>query len=331
MLVQAWYRKSRWLRLLAPLSWCFRRLAAKRRTAYKTGAKPSWRAPVPVVVVGNISVGGVGKTPLVLALAERFRQAGFRPGIVSRGYGGKAPQYPFIVTLESSPEQCGDEPLLLAQMSGCPVVVDANRVAAAQALLTQFDCDLLLSDDGLQHYALARDIEIAVVDGARGLGNGCCLPEGPLREPPQRLDEVDYLVVNGPGPFRHPQAVFMSVQPERLHHLPSGRTEEAASLAGRGPVHAVAGIGNPQRFFTTLVELGYQLIPHEFPDHYRFRPDDLCYPDAFPVIMTAKDAVKCRAIAHDRCWYLGIRAQLPDSFYQSILERLSALRASADA
>lgn len=321
-LVQAWYQGSSWLTLLKPLSALFRWQAVKRRTAYQRGEKIAWRAPVPVIIVGNISVGGVGKTPLVACLVEALKEEGYKPGVVSRGYGSKAPGYPFIVTADSSSEQSGDEPLLLARRTGCPVVIDPDRASAARCLLDQFDCNVIISDDGLQHYALDRDIEIAVVDGQRGLGNGLCLPAGPLREPPARLDSVDFVVVNGEGFEQQAGAHHMVLIPDQLVNLKTGERVAVDALAGGGSVHAVAGIGNPERFFSTLNTLGYKIKPHAFDDHYRFVAGDIRFNDQLAVIMTEKDAVKCYAIANEYCWYLRVSAQLNSEFMSGLFTKL---------
>lgn len=327
-LVQAWYQNSPWLLLLKPLSVLFRWQAEKRRHAYLTGAKPSWRAPVPVVVVGNISVGGVGKTPLVAWLAQILREAGYKPGIVSRGYSSRAPYFPFEVTPQSNVLDSGDEPLLLAQCTQCPVVIDANRVAAVKYLLKHHDCNLIISDDGMQHYALQRDIEIAVIDGSRGLGNGLCLPAGPLREPPSRLEKVDFILVNGESCDIPQSSYAMTILPGQLKNLVSNCVLPNNALASQEAVHAVAGIGNPSRFFSTLKSLGYQVIAHEFPDHHRFKAKDLRFNDGLTVIMTEKDAVKCAAVAHDQCWSLSIQAELPPEFKNKLIARIAAFSAA---
>ncbi|MEZ5560745.1 MAG: lipid A export permease/ATP-binding protein MsbA [Pseudomonadales bacterium] len=262
-LIAAWYSNARWVRLLRPLSWIYRRLASRRRHAYRTGRRTPWRAPVPVIVVGNISVGGTGKTPLVIWLAAELMRLGFRPGIVSRGYGGRGGRRPVAVTPGADPEQVGDEAPLLAARTGCPVVVGTERVAAVRALLEQQNCDLVIADDGLQHYALARDIEIAVVDGERGLGNGLCLPAGPLREPGERLQEVDWVVVNGRPLRLRDDEQPMHVVPVAFVNLASGARLDCDAFAARHhDVHAVAGVGNLPRFFAVLRGLGIEPIPH---------------------------------------------------------------------
>lgn len=323
-LVDAWYQGSPWLVVLKPLAALFRWQAKSRRQSYLSGAKPVWNAPVPVVVVGNITVGGVGKTPLVAALVDLAREAGFKPGIVSRGYGGKAPRYPYLVTSDSHASHSGDEPLMLARRCGCPVVVDAKRVKAVQYLLENHDCDLVISDDGLQHYALGRDMEIAVIDGARGLGNGQFLPVGPLREGPERLQEVDWIIINGKGFQSSEPSHLMQLRASKLVHLKTGEVKSVDALIGE-EVHAMAGIGNPERFFTTLRKQGYQLQCHVFADHYAFQASDLSVNDGKAIIMTEKDAVKCFHIANDRCWYLTVDAELDDEFVTKFPRQLKDL------
>jgi tetraacyldisaccharide 4'-kinase len=324
-LVDAWYRGSPWLGALKPLAALFRWQAERRRKAYQRGQKEAWIAPVPVIVVGNITVGGVGKTPLVSAIVRWAAEAGFKPGIVSRGYGGKAPYYPFAVTPNSDASQVGDEPLMLARRCGCPVVVDADRVAAVKFLLTENDCDLVISDDGMQHYALGRDMEIAVVDGQRGLGNRQFLPAGPLREPVERLESVDWVVVNG-GDFSVDNRMQrMELQPARLVKLTTGENRAVDALKVNGPVHALAGIGNPQRFFDTLRKLGYQLEVHPFDDHHAFKKEDMPADDGKVIIMTEKDAVKCASIADDRCWYLTVEPKLDGAFIETFQRQLKDL------
>lgn len=299
-------------RLLWPASLLFGAVAALRRAAYRCGILRAIRLPVPVVVVGNIGVGGTGKTPLTLALAAQLRASGYRPGIVSRGYGGNARGVQ-AVPATGDPRAYGDEPVLLARRSGCPVWIGTDRAAAAGALLAAHPgCNLIICDDGLQHYALARDFEIAVVDGARGLGNGRLLPSGPLREPVSRLAAVSAIVVNGAGaaPAAGGAVYRMSLHGMQLHNLKDpARRAPPAHFAGTR-VHAVAAIGHPQRFFDHLRNLGIDFSPHAFPDHYAFKATDLAFGDDAPVIMTEKDAVKCEAFANDRHWVLQVEAIL---------------------
>ncbi len=314
---QLWYGCIPWLILLWPLEMLFRTLAARRRRAFQQGTRESWRAPVPVLVVGNISVGGVGKTPLVISLVEMLQQAGYRPGVVSRGYGGRAPAYPLAVTTLTSATHCGDEPLMIHQRCGCPLVVDPDRVRASQHLLETTDVDIIISDDGLQHYALQRDIEICVIDGDRGLGNGHCLPVGPLREPEERLGQVDFCIVNG-GNWQRSGAARMQLEPEPIKRLDGGEGAPATSK-----VNAVAGIGNPERFFESLRELGFDPVCHSYADHYRYRAEDLEFDNGLAVVMTEKDAVKCRAFGADNRYYLPVRAVLPETFAQNLLAEIS--------
>ncbi|MEZ5528985.1 MAG: tetraacyldisaccharide 4'-kinase [Porticoccaceae bacterium] len=280
--------------------------------------------PVPVVVVGNISVGGTGKTPLLATLVRHLELQGYRPGIISRGYGGDSPHYPVMVTTESSAEQVGDEPLLLA--SFCPVVVDPDRLRAAQYLLQQTDCDLILSDDGLQHYRLPRDIELVVVDGERGFGNGLCLPAGPLREPVTRLREVDFVLVNETAAkLDLPDSEGFEVRATGLRHLASGTSIAVDQWQGERRVHAVAGIGNPGRFAHSLRLLGLEPLLHPYPDHHQFTGAELLFTDNLPVIITAKDAVKCASPAPDNVWVLDVTAEVSPRFLARLDERVASL------
>ncbi len=317
-LLRGWYQGSRWLCVLRPLEWLFRRLVLRRRVHYLSHPERVWRPPVPLIIVGNISVGGTGKTPLVLALLQWAQAAGYKPGVVSRGYGSKAPHYPCLVIAGASAAEVGDEPLLIVERSGCPLVIDPDRVSAAKYLLQQAGCDLIISDDGLQHYRLGRSVEILVLDSERGLGNGRCLPEGPLREPPERMDSVDLVVVNGEGPFRPAGAHVMHLIPGALRALDGSGSRQASDWPGVRRVHALAGIGNPQRFFDSLRQLGFDPIVHSFADHHAFSAEDLEFGDDLALIMTEKDAVKCRHLAPANSWYLPVEAQL-DAVFESAL------------
>ncbi len=274
------------------------------------------RLPSPVVVVGNITAGGTGKTPLTLALVDALRKQGYRPGVVSRGYGGSQRE-PMLLGESPSPTQVGDEPCLI-RASGVPVAVGRDRPAAAQLLLDA-GCNVVIADDGLQHYRLARTVEICVIDGERRFGNARLLPAGPLREPLDRLEKVHFLVCNGGVP--RDAEIPMRLQGGTVQALSDGHEQSIASFAGTR-VHAVAAIGNPQRFFSSLVDQGLDVIPHPFPDHHAFAPDDLVFGDDLPVLMTDKDAVKCRAFAQPHWWSAPIRAELPSDFYDALFARL---------
>ncbi|TNF36854.1 MAG: tetraacyldisaccharide 4'-kinase [Gammaproteobacteria bacterium] len=307
--------------LLLPLSWLFRFLAASRRDKQRAAAE---RLPVPVIVVGNITVGGTGKTPLIQSLVPALQQAGYRPGIISRGYGAACTQFPARLPVQADPQQYGDEPALLA-LTGVPVVIDPDRVRAAKHLLATTDCNVIVSDDGLQHYLLARDVEIIVLDGARGLGNRQCLPAGPLREPPQRLQSNALLVSNGKASADAPDAQVMTLQPLHWRQLNSGITKPLQPLPFT-QVHAVAGIGNPQRFFDTLAGLGVAVIPHAFADHHAYQPEDVAFGDNLAIVMTAKDAIKCAAWANDKVWVLDVQARLPQGVLDTVLTQLDGVR-----
>jgi len=310
-----WYTRSPWLLLLTPLSLLFRAIVGARRLAYRVGIKRSTRVSLPVIVVGNITVGGTGKTPLVVWLAGYLREKGYAPGIVSRGYGGTASHWPQQVRADSDPAVVGDEAVLLAATTGCPMAVAPDRVAAAQALVDQGGCDVIISDDGLQHYALQRDIEIAVIDGVRRFGSGFLLPAGPLREPLKRLQQVDLVVVNGLGDGDEHR---MTLQQGDAHNLQD--PDRICALQGfrSQRVHAVAGIGHPERFFRALQQAGLQLDSHTFPDHHAFRAEDIRFGDGRSVIMTEKDAVKCRHFATQDDWYVPVEASLSGKFREQL-------------
>ncbi|MDR3056244.1 MAG: tetraacyldisaccharide 4'-kinase [Zoogloeaceae bacterium] len=311
--------------LFLPLTLLFAAISALRRFGYRAGWLRSITLPVPVIVVGNITVGGAGKTPLVLALAESLRQAGRRPGIVSRGYGRQSDE-PQPVFPSSSPAEVGDEPVLLATRSGVPVWVGRDRAAAGAALLAAHpQVDLLLCDDGLQHYRLRRDVEIAVFDG-RGVGNGFLLPLGPLREPLSRLGSVDAIVFNSvTDPFALPGSapVFaMRLAAGNFYRLGDPATRAtAAELTGK-KLHAVAGMGDPERFFRSLAQLGLQFTSHPFPDHHAYQIADLKFPSGEVVLMTEKDGVKCATFNLPDAWVLPVTAQLPPALNELLLEKL---------
>lgn len=309
--------------LLFPLSLVFRLVVALRRTAYRIGVLRQRRADCPVIVVGNITVGGSGKTPLVIWLCQWLQEQGFRPGIVSRGYGGRARHWPQQVRPDSDPGVVGDEAVLLARRCQRPVCVGPDRPAAIEALLRHTDCDIVISDDGLQHYAMARDIEIAVIDGERRFGNGLMLPAGPLREPVSRLKSIDLVICNGqpaPGEFamrmRHPQLQALAG---------NGELQDIDQFHGMR-MRAVAGIGNPARFFSMLRRFGLQVEAHAFPDHHAFVADDLHFEESLPLLMTEKDAVKCRRIVTGDAWAVRVEAQPDAPFVHRLGSLLETLR-----
>lgn len=316
-LVSAWYKKSPWLKLLTPVSWLYQGVSNSKRCIYQRKLIKTKSFPIPIVVVGNITVGGTGKTPLIIELARILKENGYTPGIVSRGYGGKLGDVPHLVSIASDPNLCGDEPVLLARRSQCPVVICKKRVQAIEKLLELApNCDVILSDDGMQHYAMRRDIEIAMVDGVRRFGNNLCLPAGPLREPVARLKSVDFIVNQG-GTYPHEFA--MQLVNQKIYNLYDTKavfTQEAA-------VHAVAGIGNPQRFFQHLRNLGFNIIEHVFPDHHRFQPHDIDFGKNSTVLMTEKDAVKCVKFADARHWCVAVTATCDAEFIKLFLERLA--------
>lgn len=318
-LQDSWYKEMYISTWIMPISMIYLDIIRLRRFLYRKGIYKSTRLPVPVIIVGNITVGGTGKTPLVTWMSNFLQEKGFKPGVISRGYAGKAQGLAVTVNADSRPEEVGDEPLLLARHCRCPVVVCSDRVAAAQQLLQQQDCNVIISDDGLQHYALQRDIEIAVIDGRRRFGNGYCLPAGPLREPVERLGEVDLKIVNGSAV--EPDEYDMTYRVRHAVHLGSGKTAPLQTFAAQ-PVHALAGIGNPDSFFSLLEETGLQVIAHAFPDHYPFSASDVNFRDQKTVLMTEKDAVKCFPFAGDLHWYVPIDAEPQAQFTERLLTLL---------
>ena len=323
-LQRAWYQGHPALSLLAPLEALYRRVVMARRRTFLAGRSDSYRAPVPVIVVGNITVGGTGKTPLILWLIEHCRQRGLKVGVVSRGYGAKPPAYPWRVQAQHAAAQAGDEPLLIVQRTGVPLMIDPDRARAVQALLESEPLDLILSDDGLQHYRLARDLELVLVDATRGLGNRRCLPAGPLREPADRLQSVDAVLFNG-AEADSAEGYGFTMRPTGLVELASGAQWPLDHFPAGQQLHAVAGIGNPQRFFTTLEALHWRPIPHPFADHASYSPGQLSFSPALPLVMTEKDAVKCRAFALPGWCYLQVQAEPSAAFLTWFDTRLDSL------
>lgn len=315
----AWYSDRRPPLWTLPIAALYGGATRARRWLYRRGWLHANTLPVPVVVVGNIVAGGAGKTPLTIALVEALRARGFRPGVVSRGYGGSA-RAPVLLDAQPDPALAGDEPALIKLRTGVPVAVGARRAEAARLLLPE-DVDVVIADDGLQHYALARDVEICVVDGVRGLGNGRLLPAGPLREPASRLRGVDFIVCNGGAACAGEVAMRLLLVDATAVPDPA-RTSPLTAFAGKR-VHAVAGIGHPPRFFDALRALGIDAIAHPFPDHHRYTPADLAFGDGLPVLMTEKDAVKCRAFAQVDWWCVPVNAELPAAFFDAVAARVA--------
>ena len=328
-----WRRRTPVSVALWPLSMLYGAVVRSRRWLYRSGLLDQARVGVPVIVLGNLFVGGTGKTPLTLALARSLRQSGYSPGILCSGYGGRNSSTA-EVSPHSDPLETGDEPVLLAMSSGCPVWRGKDRVAAARGLMKAHpSCSVLLCDDGLQHYPLGRDLEIEVLD-ERGHGNGLLLPAGPLREPASRA--VDARVFNGTrssedhAPTRDGTPVFsMALQPARLYRLDKPKESlDWRELQGK-ELHAVAGTGNPQRFFDTLAGLGLRAVHHAFPDHHPFRAEDLAFPDCEAVVMTEKDAVKCSRFKRTGLYALQVEARLEPAFFDFVTSRLAARRPGA--
>jgi tetraacyldisaccharide 4'-kinase len=321
-----WYQPSlTWAAIvLLPLAGLFGLITAVRRWCYRHHLFKSTRFNLPVIIVGNITIGGTGKTPCVIALAQYLQSQGFHPGIVSRGVGGRRHHQPMVVTSTSNADEVGDEALLLARESKVGVVISADRVAAVHALL-RFDstCDVVISDDGLQHYRLQRDIEIVVVDGERQFGNGCLLPSGPLREPLSRLKSVNYVLING---GTRVGAFTMNLQPNAWVSVGDPSLRLAMPALSTERVHAIAGIGHPARFFNLLQAQGFTIVPHAFPDHHPFIASDLSFDDRYAVLMTGKDAVKCEAFADERMWYLDITATIDPQLLSRIKDDLQGAK-----
>jgi len=318
-----WYQRNFISWLLLPLTGLFLVISFTRKLLFKAGLLKSVKLSVPVIVVGNITVGGTGKTPLIIELCKQLSKAGFKPGVVSRGYGGQSKTWPVDISQCSDPLLTGDEPQIIYRRTSCPMVVGPDRVAAAQYLLDHYDCDVILSDDGLQHYRLQRDFEIAVVDQARQFGNGFCLPAGPLREPVSRLKSVDMVIYNEGDKAN----VSFTVVAGQLHSLVGEKISDLIEFKHH-QVHAVAGIGNPERFFNLLKQAEIDYIPHEFPDHYVFQPKDLQFNGELAVLMTEKDAVKCTKFAMKHYWYLPINIQLSDSAQQKLDHIIDLIKGS---
>ena len=314
-----WYKDQFIAVWLVPFSMIFTDFSRLRRFLYRKGIYKSEKLSVPVIIVGNISVGGTGKTPLVIWIAEMLAQAGYKPGIITRGYAGKAEQWPQMATADSDPQTTGDEAVLISKNTSVPVAVGPLRVDAAKLLLAQNECNVVISDDGMQHYALIRDIEIAVIDGERRFGNGNCLPAGPLREPVSRLQEVDLIVCNGQPEEENEYS--MRLEGETAVNLVTGEHKSLVQFIGQ-KCHALAGIGNPHRFFHLLEAAGLACKTHSFPDHFSYQPDNINFGTDTPVLMTEKDAVKCTRFATQNHWFVPVQANLPEAFKNKLIKLL---------
>lgn len=321
-LERAWYRGATWLVLLQPLAWCYQAVASARRQLYTLGVLPRYRAPVPVIVIGNLTPGGTGKTAVVIALAQYLRDAGVAVGVVSRGYGSTSTEPVHAVSSDSRAEDCGDEALVIFRRTGVPVVTGRSRTAAIRSLLAHAPVDIILSDDGLQHYAMARDVEVVLYDQQSGFGNGRCLPAGPLREPLSRLAQVDLVLDRG----ARDSGAQVWYEPLALVHLLTGERRAVSAAAYEAPVVAVAGLGRPQQFVDQLEAAGFRCQARLFPDHHRFVPADFADLAGQPVIMTEKDAVKCTGPGFDAvlqdAWYLQVEARLPERLQQLVLAQV---------
>ena len=324
-LIASWYGKRKPFCWLSPFAKLYTHQVIKRRKAYLSGKKDVYRAPIPIIVVGNITVGGTGKTPLILWLIEFCQRQGLSVGVVSRGYGAKPPAFPWRVMADHTADQTGDEPLLIVKRTDIPLVIDPNRPNAVKELLATEKLDLILCDDGLQHYQLARDLELVMIDSARGLGNGFCLPKGPLREPASRLESVDAVLYNG-AECDAAEGFAMQLQPQCFINVLTGEEQALDYFYNKTSlINAVAGIGNPERFFNSLLAMEYGVIQHAFGDHAIYDSHKLSFNNDFPVIMTEKDAVKCRAFAKKDWWYLKVDTMPSSGFIKWFEQKITEL------
>lgn len=332
-LQKQWMSMTIWHLVLMPLSWFFAAITNVRTWLYQSGSFKSYHLNAPVIVVGNINVGGTGKTPLVIWLAEQLKLAGYHPGIISRGYGGGAKCVMGVQSC-SDPLEVGDEPVLIATRTACPVYIGSNRIEAGRALLKAYPaCDVIVSDDGLQHYRMQRDVEIVVYDSVKGFGNGALLPAGPLREPIRRLKSVDAIVSNGKADV-HQQALFdnhmkpieMQLEATDFYQLNDNHLKCSASAFTQQKILAIAGIGNPNRFFQQLRDFGLHFETQAYPDHHTFQPKDFEQIKADIVLMTEKDAVKCKSFAKPNYWVLPVSAVIEDGLMAIVLNKLNKLR-----
>ena len=319
--VDSWYNKSIWLYLLYPFSLLFSYLTSRRRRKFLKDKNKSYESEIPIIVVGNLTIGGTGKTPLVKYIATELINRGYKPGIVSRGYGGKFKET-LKVDENTSVKETGDEAQILSKLN-IPFYIDKNRVRAVDKINKNHDCDVIISDDGLQHYKMKRNIEIAVIDGKRRFGNKLTFPAGPLRESIKRLDSVDF-IVNNTGPTEEKE-FLMNISPSEFVHLKSGKSYKIDEWPMHNQVHAVAGLGNPGRFFDLLGKLGFDIIRHPFPDHHNFLSSDIFYLDHLPIVMTEKDASKCKDFDNNKIWYLKIDADVNNKFIDQLQNKLEEI------
>ena len=322
--VDSWYKKSLWLYLLYPFSLLFSYLTSRRRRKYIKNKEISYKSDIPIIVVGNLTIGGTGKTPLVKYIANELANKGYKPGIVSRGYGGKFKET-LQVTNETSVKETGDEAQILSKLD-FPFYIDRNRVRAVKKLTKDHHCDVIISDDGLQHYKMGRHIEIAVIDGKRRFGNNLTFPAGPLRESKNRLNSVDF-IVNNSGPTEEDE-YLMNISPSNFVHLKSGKSYSIDKWPMHNQIHAVAGLGNPGRFFDLLDKLGFDSIRHPFPDHHNFSSSDIFYLDHLPIVMTEKDASKCKDFDNNKIWYLTIDADVTNKFIDKLDKKLKSIQSN---
>ena len=321
-MLKIWQKKNFLAYLLWPLSVVYIIIIFFRRKLYQLRFLKINHLPVPVIIVGNVTIGGTGKTPVVIRLAEFLKEKGWRPGIVSRGYGSNTQHFPRIVHQNSNAREVGDEPLLIAQHTGCPTIIDPNRSRGAKHLLKRSNCNILISDDGLQHLRLGRHLEIVVIDGDRGFGNQFCLPAGPLREPISRLNSVDFVIRKG---IAQVNEFKLSLVPDYFYQLIQPGNKYTAAHFQNKKIHAIAGIGNPNQFFTSLRQLGLTIYEHPFPDHYLFKPCDFNYGKDDVIIMTEKDAVKCIGFVDARLWSLKTKIDLDKHFLNAVLSRITVI------
>jgi len=305
---------------MLPISMLYCLVMILRREAYGSGLLKGHRVGKPVIVIGNLSVGGTGKTPLVIWLANELARKGYRPAVISRGYGGRAKEFPLLVTNKTHPAITGDEPAMIARSLGCPVVVDPDRVAAANWLVERNLCDVIISDDGLQHLALSRDVEIVVLTSDKIAGNGLCLPSGPLRENKSRLKTIDVIISR--EKISELTNYTMYLQPGECSRLDNPAMRLPLSAFWKGPVHALAGIGNPESFFSSLRTAGLEIIPHAFPDHHDYTQADISFSDGLPIIMTEKDAIKCCEFATRDHWAVTVSVEVDEGILDTVFEKI---------